>query len=188
MNNLQSTPNFGPLANLRANSVDSTGATVATPVAADISTVGDPGDSVKLSSFGDRLAQSTLNEAATNDNLKRTRCYHFVKRGLAQEGVIVGGKHAYLAANQLAKNDQFKEVKVKPSELSELPAGAVVVWNKGGKHKSGHISVSLGDGREISDRIRNQTEGYGTSVRVFLPQDTQVASQPAQQQMLVASR
>lgn len=188
MNNLQSTLNNRAQSNLRTNSVDSTAATSPAPVAVETIATSDPGDSVKLSSLGDRLAQSTLNEAATNRNLGKSRCYHFVKRGLAQEGVNLEGKHAYLAANQLAKNDQFSEVKVKPSELSSLPAGAVVVWNKGGKHKSGHISVALGDGREISDRIRPQTEGYGTAVRVFLPQGTQLANQQGPQQMLVASR
>lgn len=138
--------------------------------AAATETVSTPADGVTLSSPGERLAQSTLDAAAGNTNLKKMRCYKFVKEGLAAEGVEVTGKSAYMAAPQLARNSQFQEMRgVKPSELSELPAGAVVVWNKSKKHPNGHISVALGDGREVSDRIRTQIEGYGTSVRVFIP-------------------
>lgn len=134
------------------------------------STTATPTDDVTLSSPGERLAQSALDAAAGNTDLKKKRCFKFVKQGLAAEGVELSGKSAYMAAGQLARNPQFQERKgVKPSELSELPAGAVVVWNKNSKHPHGHISVALGDGREVSDRIRQQIEGYGTSVRVFLP-------------------
>ena len=133
-------------------------------------TVSTPSDGVTLSSPGQRLAQSTLDAAAGNTNLRKMRCYKFVKAGLAAEGIEVTGKSAYMAAPQLARSDQFQERRgVKPGELSELPAGAVVVWNKSKKHPDGHISVALGDGREVSDRIRTQIEGYGTSVRVFIP-------------------
>lgn len=129
-----------------------------------------PTDGVTLSSPGERLAQSTLDAASRNTNLRKMRCFKFVKEGLAAEGVELSGKSAYMAAPQLARNPQFQEMKgVRPNQLSELPAGAVVVWNRSGKHPHGHISVALGDGREVSDRIRQQIEGYGTAVRVFIP-------------------
>lgn len=133
-------------------------------------TITAPSDGVTLSSPGQRLAQSTLDAASRNTDLRKMRCYKFVKQGLAAEGVEVTGRSAYMAAPQLARNPNFQEMKgVRPSQLSELPAGAVVVWNRSGKHPNGHISVALGDGREVSDRVRQQIEGYGTAVRVFLP-------------------
>lgn len=131
-----------------------------------------PKDGVTLSPLGNRLAQSTLDAAAGNTNLKKKRCFHFVKEGLAAEGIQLDGAKAYQAAAQLAKNPKFNEVKVARNQLSELPAGAVVVWNKNpkAKHPHGHISVALGDGREVSDRIRPQTESYRSTFRVFLPE------------------
>ena len=133
------------------------------------SSIDNPQDGVTLSTFGQRLAQSALDSASDNTNLKRFRCYHFVKNGLEAEGISLGGKSAYLAANQLARNPHFKETKFTREELAELPAGAVVVWNRSKKHANGHISVALGDGREVSDRIRPQVQNYSSTFRVFLP-------------------
>ncbi|MFN8611540.1 MAG: hypothetical protein U0931_28600 [Vulcanimicrobiota bacterium] len=143
-----------------------------TSEAAPAAALEGPGDSVSLSGLGPRLAQSTLEAAAGNTNLRRQRCYHFVKEGLAAEGIELTGKPAYLAANQLARNPHFTEVRVPRDELSELPAGAVVVWNRNrqANHPNGHISVALGDGREVSDRIRPQVTNYRSQYRVFLPE------------------
>lgn len=144
-----------------------------------------PGDRVDVTPLGPRLAQSTLEAAAGNDDLNRQRCYHFVKEGLAEEGINLTGKPAYLAANQLARDPRFEEVRVTRDQLPDLPAGAVVVWNRNLKanHPSGHISVALGDGREVSDRIRPQVTAYRSQFRVFLPEgtslDTVVASNGA---------
>ena len=56
------------------------------------------------------------------------------------------------------------------SDLPKLPAGAIVVWDKGNGHEHGHISIATGDGKEASDLMRNQITNYGTSFRVFMPQ------------------
>lgn len=148
-----------------------------TPVVNEVAPAGPvdaPGDNVTLSGLGPRLAQSTLEAAAGNTDLRRQRCYHFVKEGLAAEGIELTGRPAYLAANQLARNPQFQEVRVSRDQLPDLPAGAVVVWNRNraANHPNGHISVSLGDGREVSDRIRPQTTAYRSQFRVFLPEGT----------------
>ena len=70
----------------------------------------------------------------------------------------------------------FKEVEVSESDLSSLPAGAVVIWDKGGNSsvsslgkEHGHISISLGDGRESSDHIQDQITGRGVKFYVFIP-------------------
>lgn len=97
-------------------------------------------------------------------------CYKWVCQALARAGVKgIGGASAYMGADQLAKNPRFREISVQPKDLAKLPAGAVVVWNRGAGHPHGHISIALGDGREASDKIRKQITNYGTSVRVFLP-------------------
>lgn len=104
-------------------------------------------------------------------------CFKYVCEALARAGVKggVGGASAYMAADQLAKNPKFREIKVAPADLPKLPAGAIVVWDRNGSGASsagrihGHISISLGDGREVSDVIRKQTTNMGSNVRVFLP-------------------
>ncbi len=97
-------------------------------------------------------------------------CFRYVRQALERAGVKgVGGASAYMGADQLARNPKFREIKVSQKDLAKLPAGAVVVWNRGSGHPHGHISIALGDGREASDKIRKQITNYGTSFRVFLP-------------------
>ena len=80
---------------------------------------------------------------------------------------------AYLAAEQF-RNDptlskHFKEVKVDRSDLANLPAGAVVVWNKSEGHPAGHISIALGNGKEASDHIQKQMNRQNADFTVFYP-------------------
>lgn len=97
-------------------------------------------------------------------------CYRGVSRALKSIGVSATGESAYMAADQLARNPKFREVKVSNDKLSSLPPGAVVVWNKGPGHPHGHISVALGDGREASDHIQKQISNMsGCTQRVFMP-------------------
>ena len=87
-----------------------------------------------------------------------------------QGGGELWGGSAYMAADQLAQNENFEEVTgLTEEDLVNLPAGCVVVWDQGNGHPHGHILVSLGDGREASDVIRPMTQGYGTTFRVFQP-------------------
>lgn len=115
--------------------------------------------------FGRTLAQDAAKNATGPGGL----CYKYVAQALGRHGVSVSGASAYMGADQLAKNPKFREVQIPPSQFKSLPPGAVVVWNKGPGHPHGHISIALGDGREASDKIRNQITNYGTSARVFLP-------------------
>ncbi len=102
--------------------------------------------------------------------IARGRCYARVADAVdAVIGGFLWGGHAYMAASQLAaKKNLFTEVSA--SNLSGLPAGAIVVWAKGSS-ESGHISIALGDGRESSDFVgRQMTRHYGGgAARVFLP-------------------
>jgi hypothetical protein len=98
------------------------------------------------------------------------RCYEFVANAVdAVIGRFLSGGHAYMAASQLAaRPSSFTEISA--SSLSSLPAGAIVVWGKG-TSKSGHISIALGDGREVSDHVAPQMKRHygGAGARVFLP-------------------
>ncbi len=80
-------------------------------------------------------------------------------------------KHAYKAADLLAKRSDFREVKVNASDLGKLPSGAIVVWGQTNVSPSGHISIAVGNGQESSDFKGTQMtnlRGY-SNCRVFLP-------------------
>ena len=78
---------------------------------------------------------------------------------------------AYQAIPDLQSRSDFTEVTnqyARASDLVNLPAGAIVVWENSSNHPHGHISIALGDGREASDHIQNQTTNYGTQYHVFI--------------------
>lgn len=117
--------------------------------------------------------QKLANMAAQNAATVNTRgwCLREVQDSMQAAGFGVKRVgHAFQSAQDFAKNSRFKEVNP-PADLRKLPAGAVVVWDKGPGRVSGHISVALGDGREASDHIRPQyTQAeFGTRCRVFYP-------------------
>ena len=117
---------------------------------------------------GQRLADDAEREARSRGTVGS--CYNAVADVIdRQSGKFLTGRHAYMAADQLAaRKDLFREVPAQ--DLSRLPAGAVVVWGQGNS-ESGHISIALGDGREASDHVDRQMQRHygGASARVFLP-------------------
>ena len=131
-----------------------------------------PEDGVELNA-GEQLAQATLDAASTFKPKGNERyCYRYVKMGMKTAlGVSLTGGHAYQAAAQLAHSHCFTELgkPVRTLNPEDLPRGTVVVWSPRKKHSSGHIFVSLGDGREVSDRIRTINVRYGSVARIFVP-------------------
>lgn len=131
-----------------------------------------PEDKVEINA-GERLAEATLDAASTFRPKGNERyCYRYVKMGVKTAlGVALTGGHAYQAAAQLAQSPCFTELgkPVRTLNPEDLPRGTVVVWSARKKHSSGHIFVSLGDGREVSDRIRNINLRYGSVARIFVP-------------------
>lgn len=118
---------------------------------------------------GRALANSIMNRPVP-PNCRPGYCYRGVKHHLRQVGVNLQGGSAYQAADQLAaRRDRFREVTVNRSQLRQLPPGAVVVWNRSPGKPHGHISIATGDGREASDKIRNQITNRPASYRVFIP-------------------
>lgn len=116
---------------------------------------------------GQRIANAAYREAARRGTVGW--CYNAVADAIESvTGPFLWGSHAYQAADQLSSSSHFYEVWGK--DLRYLPEGAVVVWGKGSS-RSGHISVSLGNGQEASDHIASQmTYHYGGAPsRVFYP-------------------
>lgn len=78
---------------------------------------------------------------------------------------------AYQAIPALQSRSDFTEVTNQypnAQSLTNLPAGAIVVWENSSNHPHGHISIALGNGQEASDHIQSQTVNYGTQYHVFV--------------------
>jgi hypothetical protein len=118
-------------------------------------------------SLGQQIAATASSQAPGGTGY----CYQYVAQALhVHFPIFLSGLHAYLAADQLAANPAFEEVSVAASDLPNLPAGAVVVWDKGSS-ESGHISIANGQGYEISDHLALQMTSHygGGGYRVFVP-------------------
>ena len=122
---------------------------------------------VQGSDFGKKLAAQA--EKTANQINTPGLCLKGVNDAMQAMGLPVHREAAaWMAVDDFQKNPKFKEVKVSKDQLKSLPAGAVVIWDKGAGLPYGHISVSLGDGREASSKVRNQLL-LNTNFHVFLP-------------------
>lgn len=120
---------------------------------------------------GTRISDFAVNNAKQVDDGYR-QCYKYVADALDDSGIILHGGDAYMAADQLARHPKVREIKgLKSEQLTSLPKGAIVVWDRSSDHVSGHISISQGNGKETSDLVREQITDYGTTFRVFMPLD-----------------
>ncbi|MCI1273636.1 MAG: hypothetical protein LKG27_04280 [Clostridiaceae bacterium] len=120
-------------------------------------------------SKGESLAQ---NVASSVEKGSTGWCAKYVKNAIAKAGL--GNKtdgNAYQCAAKLANNPNFKEVNVTGNDLKNLPAGCVIVYNRGAagySSKYGHIEISLGNGTAASDFL-NKNIKASNDVRVFVP-------------------
>lgn len=88
-------------------------------------------------------------------------CLKGVRTGLEKAGLDCSqsmGGSAYQAVAALDNNPAFKRVDISKQDLSKLPAGCVVVWDKSSGNQHGHIAVTLGDGKEASDHVQNVSQ------------------------------
>lgn len=133
-----------------------------------VETVVEKPQPVYDSTAGSFIAKSASNAARRLHSVGY--CYRGVKAALMKSKISLTGSSAYMAANQLAKLENFKEIHVSAGELSSLQPGAIVVWSRTKDAPNGHVSIALGDGREASDHIEPQMTKRGKATfRVFIP-------------------
>ena len=78
-------------------------------------------------------------------------------------------KHPMPSQDPLVRNKNFKEVSAKNIDLSSLPAGCVLVYDRGVSGYSsqyGHTEITLGNGTAASGGI---THNIRQGARVFMP-------------------
>ncbi len=99
---------------------------------------------------------------------KQALCAKYVKEAIRDVGLgdYINGNGEY-CKYILRSNSNFKETKVKGEDLSNLPAGCVIVYDahetctdKNGKTqkigKDGHVLITLGDKRGCSDVLEDE--------------------------------
>jgi len=78
--------------------------------------------------------------------------------------------HAYQMPSILRNNKNFKEIPVDTVNVKDLPAGCVLVYDKGSQgysSKYGHTEITTGDGRAVSDGITKNL--YKKPSAIFMP-------------------
>ena len=93
--------------------------------------------------------------------------------GKPEQGITVASK----CLDTMRNHEGYREITgISANDLQHLPAGAVVVWTSSSSGSSpadkyGHISISLGDGRESSSKVRQQLRSVGQNGKpyVFIP-------------------
>ena len=115
---------------------------------------------------GEKLAQIALqNKTGFNK-----QCATYVKNAIQEAGLgsyVQGDAHR--TDEILANNANFKEISVEGVNINELPAGCVLVYEKGAAGYSseyGHVEITTGDGRGVSDGITNNLR---TPSSIFIP-------------------
>ena len=124
------------------------------------------------SSYNKKKAQKLANEIKKIsseggfDNL----CAKHVKDSIQNAGLGNYEKgHAYQMNNILKNNKNFREISTKGLDLSKLPAGCILVYDRGVSNYSseyGHTEITLGNGTAASGGI---THNIRAGARVYIP-------------------
>lgn len=122
--------------------------------------------------LGHNLAKYTINHTTGETG----RCAHYVNNALEEYNINAKrDNHAYTRANVLAADNNFTEIEIKSeTDLKSLPAGSVVVYDKGACNYSdehGHVFIATGNGGAGSDHLQNSIK-FGSGVRAFIPTKT----------------
>lgn len=122
----------------------------------------------------DKQKGTQLAEKVTRNVESRSTgwCARYVKQAIQNAGLgQYENGHAIECVDILKRNPNFKQVNVSGSQLSQLPAGCIIIYEPGAADynpKVGHIEVTLGDGRAASDFINNRIKP-SENTHVFVP-------------------
>ena len=116
---------------------------------------------------GEKLAKTALKKAVGWTGY----CARYVKNAIKDAGLgeYVSG-HAFQMPNILRKNRNFRELSPYKVDVKKLPAGCILVYGRGVSGyspKYGHIEITTGDGRAVSDGITKNLHKKPTAI--FMP-------------------
>lgn len=118
---------------------------------------------------GIKLAKEAI---AGLSSARKGYCAQAVKTAISDAGLgAYESGDAYEVPNILRRNNNFKEVKVKGSDLAKLPAGCVIAYAKGAagySSKYGHVEIK-GEGNQAISFFVNNNIKPSDDVSVFVP-------------------
>ena len=118
---------------------------------------------------GIKLAKEAV---AGLSSARKGYCAQAVKNAISDAGLgAYESGDAYEVPNILRRNNNFKEVKVKGSDLAKLPAGCVIAYAKGAagySSKYGHVEIK-GEGNQAISFFVNNNIKPSDDVSVFVP-------------------
>ncbi|MBQ7764083.1 CHAP domain-containing protein [bacterium] len=123
-----------------------------------------------LKEYNKNRGEKLANIALKNSVGWTEYCAKYVKKAIKEAGLgDCGAGHAYQMSNILANNPNFKKLSSNNVNVKELPAGCVLVYDKGAQGYSkeyGHVEITTGDGRGVSDGI---TQNLRKPSAIFIP-------------------
>ncbi len=98
-------------------------------------------------------------------------CARYVKTAIKNAGLgRYESGHAYQMPDILRRNNNFKEIGTSQVNVKDLPSGCILVYNRGSQGYSseyGHVEITTGDGRAVSDGITKHL--YKKPDAIFVP-------------------
>ncbi len=136
-------------------------------------------DAISFNSFADeglkyssKKGQQLARDVANHSVGFTGKCSRYVRQALQRTGMHNGHTaSAYQMGGVLAKNKDFQEVSPSSVDLKKLPAGCILVYDRGAagyNSTHGHIEVTLGDGTACSDG-RTYNLRSTQNMRIFVP-------------------
>lgn len=124
-----------------------------------------------LSEYNAQAGEKLANIALRDSVGFTEECATYVKNAIKNAGLgAYQYGDAYETTNILNSNKNFKQISTNGVDVSLLPAGCVLVYDKGVAGYSsnyGHTEITTGDGRAVSDGITNNPRQNPSAI--FIP-------------------
>lgn len=128
--------------------------------------------SLEYAGYNKELAEKLAEETASHVESEPTGfCAKYVSNAMERLGIVGKRGDAYELRDSLRNNPHFKEIDASTVDVKNLPAGCVLVYQKGDagySSKYGHVEVTLGNGTAASDFINNNIK-QSSNMSIFVP-------------------
>ena len=118
--------------------------------------------------LAEKLTKSVLSHVESHST---GNCSKYVSDAMARVGVVGTRGDAWLLRDSLRRNPHFKEVDLNSVDVTKLPAGCILVYQRGAAGYSsdaGHVEITLGNGKAASDFV-NDNIRKSSNMNVFVP-------------------
>lgn len=127
-------------------------------------------DTLKDVGYNPEKGAALAKDLANNAKGFTGYCAKSVRESLDRTGLGTGERgNGCEYADILSKNPNFKEISTANINLSSLPAGCLLVYDRGVSgysREAGHVEGTLGNGQAVSDGVTNNIRN---GARVFVP-------------------